>query len=344
MINRNRYNWDIGEHHKILPIKQIYAWIYVKSKNSIIIVSKDWDNRQMPWWKPKSWESAFKTLQREIYEETSLKFDLNSNNIPTLFWYYHIQEDWEEYLQLRYFIELEDIDVENLRPNEKWDIDPINYVKLVYIDEISKIIPRLSDSEELDCIMKILNKSIIERFVAQHKSEDKIAERIAIFESVRDFLYQINWANTPEKLLELKEWYCASKHRLLQTVYNKLWYETKLCFVPFSFDMVYLPDFLKDWWYANKKWYHVFLKMNIDWEWIDIDATFNSELKDFYVINENRDWISSQKIICDYDKVFIPDSSDEELEIKKLLSDPNGMNNKDYEWIEKFNDWIRKLK
>jgi hypothetical protein len=42
--------------------------------------------------------------------------------------------------------------------------------------------------------------------------------------------------------------------------------------------------------------------------------------------------------------VFIPDSSDEELEIKKLLSDPNGMNNKDYEWIEKFNDWIRKLK
>ena len=325
-----------------MQIKQIYAWIYVKSKNSIIIVSKDWDKRQMPWWKPKSWEDAFKTLQREIYEETSLKIDLNS--LPTLFWYYHIQEDWEEYLQLRYFIEIEDIDEKILSHNEKWDIDCINYVKLVDIDEINKIIPRLSKSKELDWFIKILNESIIERFIAQHKSEDKITKRIAIFESVRDFLYQINWANTLEKLLELKEWYCASKHRLLQTIYNKLWYETKLCFIPFSFDMVYLPDFLKDWWYSNKKWYHVFLKINIDWKWIDIDATFNSELKDFYIVNENRDWISSQKTICEYNNVYIPNSSDEEREIKKLLSDSNGMNDEDYEWIKKFNNWIRTVK
>lgn len=164
MINRIRYNWDINGHHKILPIKQIYTWIYIKSKNSIIIVSKDWENRQMPWWKPKSWENAFETLQREIHEETSLKFD--SNSIPILFWYYHIQENWEEYLQLRYFIKIEDIDEKGLRPNENWDIDSINYVKLVNIDEISKIIPRLYDSEELDWFTKILNESIIERFIA----------------------------------------------------------------------------------------------------------------------------------------------------------------------------------
>ena len=186
--------------------------------------------------------------------------------------------------------------------------------------------------------------NFVESFISQHKSQDKISKRISIFEYVRDFLYQINWANTPEKLLEMKAWYCASKHRLLQTVYNKLWYETKLCFIPFSFDMVYLPDFLKDWWYANKKWYHVFLKMNIDWIWIDIDATFNSELKDFYVVNENRDWFSYQRVICKYDKVFIPNSLDEEREIKKSLSDSNEMTDEDYEWIEKFNDWIRTLK
>lgn len=155
MINRIRYKWDINKHHKILPIKQIYAWIYVKSNFSIIIVSKDWTNRQMPWWKPKPWENEFETLQREIYEETSLKLD--SNSIPTIFWYYHIQENWEEYLQLRYFIEIEDIDEKNLRPNEKWDIDPINYVKLIDIDEISKIIPRLLGSEELNWFMNYLN-------------------------------------------------------------------------------------------------------------------------------------------------------------------------------------------
>ena len=185
---------------------------------------------------------------------------------------------------------------------------------------------------------------ILETFVLTHKNSDKIIERISVFESVRDLLYQINWANTPDKLLKIKEWYCASKHRLLQSIYNRLWYETKLCFIPFSFDMVYLPDFLKDWWYANKKWYHVFLKMNIDWNWIDIDATFNSELKDFYVVNENWDWIYPQKIICDYDKIYIPNLPDEEREIKKLLSDSSEMTDEDFEWIEKFNAWIKSIK
>ncbi len=181
----------------------------------------------------------------------------------------------------------------------------------------------------------------IKSFMTQYKSEDRISERIAIFESVRDFLYQINWTNTPEKLLEVKEWYCASKHRLLRAAYNELWYKTKLCFIPFSFNMIYLPDFLKDWWYSNKKWYHVFLRMNIEWRWIDIDATFNSELRDFYVVNENWDWVSSQKTICEYDKVLIPNSLEEEVKIKKLLSDSNKMEDEDFKWIEKFNSWIR---
>ncbi len=193
--------------------------------------------------------------------------------------------------------------------------------------------------------MQNLNSTnIVESFINQHRCENKIAERIAIFESVRDFLYQINWVNNPEKLLERREWYCAVKHRLLKMVYDQLWYKTQLCFVPFSFDMVYLPDFLKNWWYANKKWYHVFLNVNIDWQWVYIDATFNSELKTYYVVNENRDWISSQNIICDYDKIYVPKSSEEEWEIKKKLSDPRGITAGDNVWLEKYNDWIKSLK
>ena len=184
----------------------------------------------------------------------------------------------------------------------------------------------------------------IESFIAQHKSDDKISERISIFETVRDFLYQINWANTTKKLLNIKEWYCTSKHRLLQQVCGELWYETKLCFMPFSFNNVYLPDSLINRWYANRKWYHTFLKMNIDWKWVNIDATFNSELKDLYVVNDNWDWSSSQKVICNYDEVYIPSSLDEEREIKKSLSDSSEMTDWDYEWIKKFNDWIKNIK
>ena len=189
----------------------------------------------------------------------------------------------------------------------------------------------------------IMELITIESFIAQHKSDDKISERISIFETVRNFLYQINWVNTAEKLLNIKEWYCTSKHRLLQAVYGKLWYETKLCFIPFSFNKVYLPDPLINRWYANRKWYHTFLKMNIDWKWVNIDATFNSELKDLYVVNDNWDWSSSQKVICNYDKVYIPSSLDEEREIKKQLSDSSKLTDEDYEWIKKFNNWIKNI-
>jgi len=189
-----------------------------------------------------------------------------------------------------------------------------------------------------------MGSSIIENFISTHKNSNKLIERISIFETVRNFVYQINWVSDYKKLLDIKEWYCASKHRLLKEVYDKLWYQTKLCFIPFSFDKIYLPNDLKNRWYTNKKWYHVFLKMNIDWKWIDIDATFNPELKNFYVVNENRDWISSQKVICDYDKIYIPTSLEKEQEIKKLLSSNDEMTTEDYGRIEKFNNWIKSLK
>ena len=189
-----------------------------------------------------------------------------------------------------------------------------------------------------------MRSDIVEDFILEHKNSDKILERISIFETVRDFVYQINWISNPEKLLEVREWYCASKHRLLKAIYERLWYESKLCFVPFSFNIIYLPDELKNRWYANKKWYHTFLKVNIDWKWIDIDATFNKELKSIYTVNENRNWFSPQRIICNYDNVFIPKSLDEEREIKKSLSDSGETTDKDYEWINKYNNWIKSFK
>ena len=186
--------------------------------------------------------------------------------------------------------------------------------------------------------------NLINNFILKHKNPDKIAERISIFETVRDFEYQINWVSEPEKLLEIKEWYCTSKHRLLKEIYGRLGYKAQLCFIPFSFNMIYLPDELKNRWYANKKWYHTFLQVLVDDKWINIDATFNIELKNIYDVNENRNWCSSQEIICKYDKVYIPKSLDEERETKKSLSDSCEMTDKDYEWINKYNSWIKSFK
>lgn len=154
MIKRIWHEWNIGANYKILDIKQIYAWIYVKSKKKIVIVSKDWVNWQIPWWKPEKWESVFETLQREIYEETSIKIGKNCN--PKLFGYYYIEENEAKYLQLRYFIEIDNINSEYLKPTEESSPDSIKFIKLVPINELPTIIPRLQNSWELNSFNKMI--------------------------------------------------------------------------------------------------------------------------------------------------------------------------------------------
>ncbi len=185
--------------------------------------------------------------------------------------------------------------------------------------------------------------TLIKNLISETYSEDKFIQRIRVFETVRDYTYQINDANTPEKLLTCKEWYCVSKHRLLKAIYEELWYRAELCFIPFTFDMTYLPNHLKDWWLAKKKWYHTFLRLWIDNKAIDVDSTFNKELKDFYVVNQDWDWFSSQKMICETKEIYIPKNQEEEYEIKKKLSDSEGFTDTDKKWIDEYNSWLKSV-
>lgn len=184
---------------------------------------------------------------------------------------------------------------------------------------------------------------LLESFILESLFNDPVTQRILIFEKVRDFLYQMNWSNTTDKLLATREWYCVSKHRLLKDVYIRLWYNSKLCFVPFSFNMVYLPEHLIGWWLAVKKWYHTFLKVLIGNERINIEATYWKNLKEYYLVNENRDWVSSQRLITNDTNVFIASTDEEEISIKKALSDPDWFSKDDFDWISKCNERIRKV-
>lgn len=182
----------------------------------------------------------------------------------------------------------------------------------------------------------------IDQFLAQFQWLDPATQRIRIFETVRDFPYQINWKSTAEELLEAKEWYCAAKHKLLKECYTKLGYETELCFTPFIFSDIYLPDHLKNRGLANKKIYHTFLRFKMNDARISLDATFHPAMKNIYVVNENRDWKSDQKDICPYSNVLIARTPEQEIEIKKELSEP--LDSEDERRIEEYNTWIKAFK
>ncbi len=184
---------------------------------------------------------------------------------------------------------------------------------------------------------------IIKNFLEENYSTNPIKYRINIFDSVRDFLYQINWISDINKLLKVREWYCVSKCRVLKKCYEELWYEAKLCFTPFKFNQIYLPDSLLDWWLSDKQWYHVFLRLKINNQFIDIDPSFNKELKDYYTVNQYWDWISSQNVIFEYKEVYIPSNIEEESEIKNKLADDRWFDEDDFLWIKKYNLWLRSM-
>ena len=184
------------------------------------------------------------------------------------------------------------------------------------------------------------NQFTLENFLQDTYAADPVKHRINIFNKVMNYPYQINGARTIEKLIEQQCGYCVPKARLLQDAYVKLGYKTKLCFVPFAFDMLALPEEFRDWGFASKKGYHTFIQLLVDDNRIDLDATFHPALKEWFQVNENWDGVSSQKVIYPYNEVYVPQTQDEEYEVKNKLNDPAGRNTKDDEWIEKFNKWI----
>lgn len=181
----------------------------------------------------------------------------------------------------------------------------------------------------------------VDQFLEQFKDLDPVAQRIKIFEAVRDFTYQINWKTTAEELLDAKEWYCAAKHKLLKECYTKLGYETELCFTPFMFRLIYLPEHLKNRGLANKRVYHSFLRLKMNDARISLDATFHPAMRDVYAVNEHRDGISDQRDISAYSNVSIARTPEQEIEIKKELSDE--LDSKDMRWIEEYNTRIKTI-
>ncbi len=175
MIKRTRFEWNVKNLHRNVQVKQIYARIYLKSDKKIIIVSKDGSKRQMPWWKPEEWETFFETLHREINEETSININNYSIIGPIQFWYYYIEENWEKYLQLRYFIGLKNLNSQHLKPNEPNAPDPIKFVQLISIKEVDNRIPWLHNSWEIKAFIKMVNlskKNILKKAVEKQNFDE----------------------------------------------------------------------------------------------------------------------------------------------------------------------------
>lgn len=169
---------------------------------------------------------------------------------------------------------------------------------------------------------------------------NSVEKRKAIFSYVQNLPYQINWLSKPEQVMEAWAWYCVSKHRLLKEIYKEIWIESDLCYVPFSFWKVYLPENLQYRWIATKNWYHVFLQCTIESQKIYVDASFPMAFTRVFQTTLDRDWTHSMiPFWWPYENIIVCKTKEQEKIAKHQFTKNTELDAKDKKRVEEFNNW-----
>lgn len=116
------------------------------------------------------------------------------------------------------------------------------------------------------------------------RGRDPVAARIALFEHVRDLPYQYPASRDPLEVLRRGAGSCSGKHYLLGELFRrqKLPVRHMQCTHRFNDSALAFPEHMQDMLRKNEIVdVHDFLQINVDGQWIDVDATWPLGLRDF---------------------------------------------------------------
>jgi hypothetical protein len=155
-----------------------------------------------------------------------------------------------------------------------------------------------------------------------------------IFNQVRDIPYSI-----PISLSE-KDYCCSGKHKVLKKILEDLGYKVRYQVVSFKWSSMDLPQNLLSIPHENLT-SHVYLEIFVNNKWIDMDATWDTGLKNIFCVNK---WDGNDNIIAvPVIEKFSLKKSQEIMEnetTKEVLKDLK-INGKFY---QAFNDWLEKIR
>ena len=109
-----------------------------------------------------------------------------------------------------------------------------------------------------------------------------------IFNQVRDIPYKI--PVSPKE----KDCCCSGKHKILKKLLENLGYKVRYRVISFKWSSINLPKILLDIPH-NDLSSHVYLEIFIENKWINMDVTWDSDLKNVFIINQ---WNSKNNVIA----------------------------------------------
>jgi Transglutaminase-like superfamily len=179
------------------------------------------------------------------------------------------------------------------------------------------------------------------------RGRDPVAARIALFERVRDLPYAYPASRDPIEVLRRGAASCSGKHYLLGELFRRLGLPVRhmLCTHRFNDSAVPFPERMQDLLRKNEIVdLHDYLQIQIDGEWVDVDATWPLGLRDFGLpVTDDWDGRSSMllTVISEESEPISGDPGKAKEERLSKLTPRQRMMRKQF--LEALSQWVQEL-
>jgi len=176
---------------------------------------------------------------------------------------------------------------------------------------------------------------------------DPVKARIALFERVRDIPYCYPASRDPIEVLQQSRGSCSGKHYLLGELFRMLSLPVRhmICTHRFNESVLVFPAPMQQLLQKNQIVdLHDYLQVEIDEEWVDVDATWERGLRDFgFQVTEEWDGQSPMLLSVVPEEVSVAERDPERLkeELLSKLTPRQRMLRKQF--LEALNSWVQDL-
>lgn len=176
---------------------------------------------------------------------------------------------------------------------------------------------------------------------------DPLRARIALFERVRDIPYSYPASRDPEEVLRAGVGTCSGKHYLLGELYRRLGLRVRhvICSHRFNESDLPFPDSMQAMLRRDEIVdMHDYVQLEVDGDWIDIDATWEKGLREFgFPVIEEWDGKSSMMLSVVPDEHVVVDGEAARTKEELLAKLSPRQRKLRKEFLDAMNRWMEEL-
>ena len=179
------------------------------------------------------------------------------------------------------------------------------------------------------------------------RDRNPVQARIALFESVRDIPYCYPASRDPIDVLRQGSGSCSGKHYLLGELYRLFGLRVRhmICTHRFNESAIVFPPPMQELLRKNEIVdLHDYLQLHVDDEWVDIDATWPRNLREFgFPVNEDWDGRSAMLLSVVSEDVAVAERDPERLKEELLSKFTPRQRTLRKQFLEALSGWVQEL-